>query len=132
MRVPTSAVSRKPERPLEVDVDDGVEQLLADLVQPVVDGRDPGVVDENVELAELFVCVVDKTVELIPASDVHAVDLGAATGGLPHLGGHLFTGLDLAAGDQHIRPSLGEGQHHLPAQALAASGDERSLAREVE
>ncbi len=48
------------------------------------------------------------------------------------LGCHLFARLELAAGDEDVGAVRGKGLDHLVAQAAAAAGDQRHLARQVE
>ena len=67
---PLADQRREAERSLEVDGDHLVEQVLGDLGQPPVHGRDTGVVHEHVDAAEVSVDPIDKRLELIPVPDM--------------------------------------------------------------
>ena len=77
---PFTSQSRKPERPLQVQIDHGVEEFFRYVGERVVVGGHPRVVDQHVELAESLIGGVDKSVEFRPPADVYGVGHSGATG----------------------------------------------------
>src|SRR5215471_4503386 len=49
-----------------------------------------------------------------------------------HLPCDLLTAVELARHDHHVGPRLGEGQHHLPAQAATAARNHSDLSLQPE
>ena len=123
---------RQPERTLQVEVDDRIEQLLGHRAKRLVQRRHARVVDEHVDLAEAVVCRVDQPVELIPAPDVHLVRQRSAArrGGDLLRGGHAR--VVLAARDDDVGTAVRGGEGHLPAKPPAATGDQHHPVGEVE
>ena len=115
---------RQPERALEVQVHDRVEQLLGHRRQRVVERRHARVVDQHVDLAEPVVGGVDQSVELIPPPDVHLVREGGPAGRRRDLLGRDDARFEVAAGDDDVGAASGCAEGHLASQPAAASGDE--------
>jgi len=95
-RHPYADEHREPERALEVDGDDLVEQFLADRVDAVVQRGHPGIVDRNVDPPEAVVGGADEAVEPVPAADVDAVRQRRPPGSGGSLGGGLLARLQRA------------------------------------
>ena len=120
---------REAEGALEIEVHDGIEQLLGDLVA----GRSwphAGVVDQDVDAAKGGIGLFHQPVALRPFADMGADSDGAAAKGTAFLG-HRFAIFQIAAGDDDIGAALGQSLDHLIAQTPAAAGDQRHLAGEI-
>ena len=122
----------QPERALQVDPDDLVEQLLGDRGQARVERGHAGVVDQDVDRAEGVVRGLDQPVQLGPAPDVAGVRERPPPGGLDDLGGQLLAGLDPPAGDHDVGAGRGERADHLPAEPARPAGDQRDLPGQVD
>ena len=130
-RAPGSHVLRgeggQPQGAFEVHRDRLVEQLRGHVQQRRGHGRDAGVVDQDVDPPELGDRDVDQRRALVPVADVAAHRQRPATQGLD-LRDHPVARRELAAGDDHVGPRLGEAQGHGPSEALAPAGDDHDLA----
>ena len=119
------------ERPLEVDLDDGVPLLLGHVRQHPV-AQDAGVVDHDVQVAEPLDCGVDQPLGALPGRDVVAVGDGltAHAGDLRHdLLGRAEVAtrpVDVAAEvvDDDLRALPGQAQRVLAADAAPRAGDD--------
>ena len=93
--------------------------------------RDAGVVDQDVDAAELAVDVLDERVDLVPVADV-----ARAGGSLCALGAQrgrdLLAGVGLAADDHDLGAGLRERPRHGEPEAARAAGDDRHAPGEVE
>src|SRR5207248_4684448 len=95
---------------------------LADLGKLPVHGRQPGVVDEHVDAAEVAVDVLDEPLETVPVPDV--ADAGRRLRALRAQGlDDLVAGVGLAADDHHLRAGAGKAARHREAEAPGAARD---------
>ena len=121
----------EPERPLEVDGDHLVEELLGDVAEALVDRRDAGVVDEHVDAAEVAIDVLDQPVELLPVPDVAGVGARAAAVGAQR-GGDLVAGVGLAADDDDLGAGLREAARDREPEPAGSAGDDGDAVGKVE
>ena len=126
---------RAQEHAFQVHVDRELPFLDGALLQGLVLRRTEhvaGVVDEDVDLAELGEHRVDHRLDLRFESHV-ALDpecpaarrLGDIRGGFLRVG-------EFAAGDRHVGARLGQGQGHVVAEVSGPAGDNRHLPGQIE
>ena len=125
IRSPTSAVSRN--GPFRLTREHLVPELLGDALRIGVRRRDPGVVDEHVDAAELVVGRVDERVDLVPVADVAAVRERAPTEA-PDLRRGLVARVLLPARDDDVRAGLRERAQDRATEAPRATGDQGDAA----
>src|SRR5690606_21557760 len=123
---------------------DGHEEVAADVhVNGLLEGRQigvqdvrelrvgGGVVDQDVEAAELLADLREHGLDLLHLADVAGDRSGLAAGSVDGVGNRLAT-VDLAAGNDHVRALLGQQLGDGFADAAAGAGNEGDLAVEVE
>ena len=111
----------------EVDGDDVVPLIVLHHHEQVVLGE-AGVVDEDVEPAELGDRLVDQLGHLRLVAEVAGADVHARA----ELGGQLLELVDLAPGDGDRRPLLVQRAGDAAADAAGCAGDQRRLVGEIE
>ena len=109
------------ERALEVQRHDAVEELLGRLERGRRQRRGPGIVHQDVDLAEGGIGRIDQPIELLPVRHVAGMGPGLAAH-RPDFRGGLLASLELAAGDEDVGTVGGKRLDHLIAQATAAAG----------
>ncbi len=93
---------------------------------------DPGIVDHDVEMGEAGDAGIDERLDLVVLGDV-AVDIGGAALAmrLLDLGRHALAAAIVDVVDDDLGALLGETLGDALAEAGAAAGDDRHLARET-
>ena len=129
---PFTSQSRKPERPLQVQIDHGVEEFFRYVGERVVVGGHPRVVDQHVELAESLIGGVDKSVEFRPPADVYGVGHSGATGFRLDLCGGGDAVVVFAACNDYVGAAARSREGHLTAQTAAAAGHQDHPVGQVE
>ncbi len=122
---------REPERPLEVHVQDLVEQRLGRFGQRRRERRHAGIVHQNIYAPKMAVGRLGETIIVLPVADMRR-DRQRPAAELLDLARDLLAGLKLAAGDDDIRARLRKRQHHLAPEPARASCDERDFVREID
>src|SRR5262249_22506978 len=102
--------------------------LGADVVQALVGALDGGVVDENVETAELLERALHQPPAMPRIGDVARYPYRPPARLLDPAGGLCGILVLLAVGDQHIGALAGEGDGDRTADAGIAAGDDGRLA----
>jgi hypothetical protein len=82
------------------------------------------------EAGELGERALYQRVERVPMADMAGQGQSAWADGADFPGNRL-AGVELAAGNDHIRSAAGKAQRDLPAQAAAAAGHQRGLSGQV-
>ena len=94
--------------------------------------RPSRVVDEDVDAAEVRHASASTTACTCSGSGTSQRSPSARTPSALELRRRLLAALGLARAEDEVGAELGEPVRHLPADPLAAAGDDRGLAREVE
>src|SRR5208283_2417699 len=117
----------------QIGVDTGAPVLVGDFLDPFAEGllTDPGVVDQDVDLAKLRDRRVDHRVDLRGAGDVGRLDQTAPPE-LADRGRGLFELGEGARGGHDVGAAVGEANRHRAAESAPRTGDDRDFSFEAE
>jgi hypothetical protein len=111
---------------VDVDAEGAVPLLCGDVLDVLVGALEGGVVDEDVELAELGDAALDDESAVLLVPDVAGGEHDAAAGLLDPARGLAGVVLLLGqVGDQNISPLADKGYSYCAADAGIAAGDDR-------
>jgi hypothetical protein len=119
---------RQEQRP-DVDVEDGVEDLVRLLGERRAPLLDAGIVEGDVEAAELVAGLLDGAADAIGIAEVDRDETGGAAG-RPACRGGVVTAVGVAAEDGDVGAAPREGERGRPSDAGGSAGDQHRLARE--
>ena len=119
----------QPKWPFKIQVHDGLKQALSHLMAGASGGHSR-IVNQQINAAKGVVSCVDKGITFRPAANMGGIGQGLATHG-PDFRRDGFARLNLAAGDDDIRPTRGQGLGHVIAKAAASARDKGNLARKI-
>ena len=90
----------------------------------------PGIVDQDIDLAERRECFPHHTIDLLQITNIGLDCQGASLGSLDSLRRRASL-LAVDIGDDDMCPGLGERQGRRSAYSAAGTGDQRHLVRQV-